>query len=134
MEMWFNQQTKTSGQTEKTNVLMLSMCTLWNSELARARRMAQRLVGRIDQGQKEQAYKKARKNRKLASQRSKRERLKELCSGANINPWESTYAILMGRFRGLSSPQFICPILLLKIIHALFSQQERETVTLFRDF
>lgn len=40
--------------------------------------------------------------------------------------------IVLGRFRGWSSPPFTCPILLLKIIQGLFSQQERDADTFER--
>ncbi|CAD7081162.1 unnamed protein product [Hermetia illucens] len=108
----------------------------WNDELTglrsachRARRAAQRAVGRVDQGQKECAYKAARKTLKLAIQRSKRKCFRELCSEADVNPWGRAYGIVMGRFKGRSSPQITCPALLLKIIQGLFPQQEENTDT-----
>lgn len=59
---------------------------------------------------------------KLATQRNKKECFKQFGAGADIDPWESVYSVVMGRFKSQAGPQIICSDLLLKMFQSLFPQ------------
>jgi len=102
----------------------------WNDEIAElrrgchsSRRRYQRARGKSNYPARQLEFRQARRELKWAIKASKRQQWRELCQAVDSDPWGRPYKIVMSKLKLNSVSPPTCPVLLDKIVTALFPPQ-----------